>query len=206
MQALVGTDEVESVDPTMLIPVSILWWHKCCHLLLCHRQVPPWLSVWLHKLKLYLHSLVINLYCCTFRIVHYCMFCGGFLLTFFGVTVVLLCVMTCVFLQVINQKVFWTLQYFCHWECCCAAVVGTGGNLCWYPKGGLYFACVWFLFWLVNFQTCVPFLICIWSSRILMHCFYESTGSFVLCIYGCMCYIPVTVLCCCGIGSVGCCE
>jgi len=78
MQALVGTDEVESVDPTMLIPVSILWWQKCCYLLLCPRQVPPCLSVWLHKLKLYLHCLVRNFYCCTLWIVHYCMFCGGF--------------------------------------------------------------------------------------------------------------------------------
>lgn len=132
MQALVGTDEVETVDPTMLIPVSILWWQKCCYLLLWPCQVPPWLSVWLHKLKLYLHYLVRNFYSCTFGIDQLCLalegrrmyvvffkshirsfslnffnrlwttFCGGFWLTFFCVTVVLLCVMTCVFFQVIN--------------------------------------------------------------------------------------------------------
>jgi len=79
----------------MLIPVSILWWQKCCYLLLCPCQVPPWLSVWLHKLKLYLHYLVRNFYSCTFGIDHYYMFCGGFWLTFFCVTVVLHCVMTC---------------------------------------------------------------------------------------------------------------
>jgi hypothetical protein len=59
MQALVGTDEVESVDRTMLIPVSIFWWEKCCHLFLCPRQVPPGLSVLLHKLKFYLHSILL---------------------------------------------------------------------------------------------------------------------------------------------------
>jgi len=43
MQALVG-DEVESVDPTMLIPVSILWWQMCWYLLLCPHQVAPGLT------------------------------------------------------------------------------------------------------------------------------------------------------------------
>jgi hypothetical protein len=44
MQALVGTDEVESVDPTMLIPVSILWWQKCCLLLCLGGYLPSCLS------------------------------------------------------------------------------------------------------------------------------------------------------------------
>jgi hypothetical protein len=99
-----------------------------------------------------------------------------------------------------------TLQYFCHWECCFAAVVGTCGNFRWYPAGDLYFVCVWFLLWLVSCLTCVPFLICIWSSWIFIHCFCESAVSFVLCIYYCMCYILVRVLCCCSIGPVGYCE